>query len=300
MLRVQLRRSISISRALFAESSFGRQFSTHNNSKLEGKVALITGGASGIGKETAIRFINNGAKVVITDVQQQLGQDTAKQLGSNASFITCNVSKETEVSDAVDYAVSKYGQLDIMFNNAGVTYNAPTSIVDLDFAEYDRVMAINLRGVMAGVKHASRVMIPRRTGSILCTASVTGMLGGLSPHTYSTSKSGVIGMVRSVASELCKHGIRINCISPWAIPTPAALESFTKSYPGVDAQRLPNIIESTGVLEGAFCESSDIANAAVFLASDDAKYISGHNLVVDGGFTAIKTLEIPAPEQVKT
>lgn len=142
--------------------------------KLEGKVALITGAASGIGKETATKFINHGAKVVIADIHPNFGRETAEQLGPKAAFIGCDVTKESDISAAVDYAVSKHGQLDIMYNNAGVACRTPPSIVDLDLEAFDRVMKINVRGVIAGVKHASRVMIPRRTGSIICTASVTG------------------------------------------------------------------------------------------------------------------------------
>ncbi|EEF41657.1 short chain alcohol dehydrogenase, putative [Ricinus communis] len=268
------------------------------HSKLEGKVALITGAASGIGKATAAKFINNGAKVVLADIQHQLGQDTAQELGPDAAFIVCDVTKEADISNAVDFAISKFNQLDIMYNNAGVACNTPRSIVDLDLAAFDRVMNINVRGIMAGIKHASRVMIPRRTGSILCTASITGILGGTAQHTYSVSKATVIGIVKSVAAELCQYGIRVNCISPFAIPTPFVMKELYQLYPGVDPQRLVEILHNTGMLKGANCEPIDIANAAFYLASDDAKYVSGHNLVVDGGFTTSKSLGFPAPDEV--
>lgn len=267
-------------------------------SKLEGKVALITGAASGIGKETATKFINNGAKVVLADIQTQLGNNTATQLGPNASFIPCNVTKESDISDAVDFTVSKYGQLDIMYNNAGVACQSPPSIVDLDLDRFDRVMAINVRGVLAGIKHATRVMVPRQSGSILCTASVTGVMGGLAPHTYSISKFAVVGIMKSLAAELGRYGIRINCISPFAIPTRFSMDEMQRFFPGVESQRLMDMIHKTGILEGANCEPEDIANAAVYLASDDAKYVSGHNLVVDGGFTSVKSFEFTAPSQV--
>ncbi|KAG8389421.1 hypothetical protein BUALT_Bualt02G0227800 [Buddleja alternifolia] len=265
-------------------------------SKLEGKVALITGAASGIGKETATKFINNGAKVVLTDIQTDLGHEAARDLGPNASFIHCDVTKEAEISNAVDFAVSKHKHLDIMYNNAGIACHTPPSIVDLDLAVFDRVMAVNVRGVLAGIKHGARVMIPRQKGVILCTASVTGLIGGLAQHTYSVSKSGVIGIMKSAAAELCKHGIRVNCVSPMAIPTPFVIEELRKYYPGVDSERLVQMVHGFSELKGGVCEAVDIANAAVYLASDDAKFVSGHNLVVDGGFTSMKSLSLPTPD----
>lgn len=236
--------------------------------------------------------------MVIADIDSNLGQETAEELGPQARFMPCDVSKEEDVSDVVDFTVSRFGRLDIMFNNAGVACRTPASIADLDLAHFDRVMAINVRGVVAGIKHASRVMIPNKAGSILCTASVTGVLGGLSQHTYSLSKCGVIGIVRSVSSELCRHGIRINSISPFVIPTWLVMSEMEQMYTGVGTQGIIDIIHHAGVLEGTTCEPIDIANAALYLASDDAKYVSGHNLVVDGGFTVFKSLGFPAPSQV--
>ncbi|OIT02919.1 PREDICTED: short-chain dehydrogenase reductase 3c-like [Nicotiana attenuata] len=286
MLRV-----MSMSRSLLLQT-LSKKFSTQIERKLEGKVAVITGAASGIGKETAAKFINHGAKVVIVDIQRQLGQETASELGPNATFVPCDVTKESEISDVVDYAVSRHGQLDIMYNNAGIACRTSPSIVDLDLERFDRVMAINVRGVVAGIKHAARVMIPQGSGCILCTASVTGVIGGLAQPTYSTSKSSVIGIVKSVTAQLCKQGIRINCISPFAIPTPFSLDEMKHYFPGVEPQDLAKILHSASELKGAYCEPIDVANAALFLASEDAKFISGHNLVVDGGFTSFKSLNL--------
>ncbi|KAL5060482.1 hypothetical protein RYX36_032086 [Vicia faba] len=298
MLRICLRKNIPYARPLFAES-FYRLLSTRPERKLQDKVALITGGASGIGRAAATKFINNGAKVIIADIDQQHGRETVKELGPNATFVTCDVTKESDISNAVDFAVSEYKQLDIMYNNAGIPCKTPPSIVDLDLESFDKVMDINVRGVMVGIKHAARVMIPRGTGSILCTASVTGVIGGMAQHTYSVSKFAVIGIVKSLASELCRHGIRINCISPIAIPTPFVMNEMNQIYPHLESERLVEIVRNVGVLKGANCEPSDVANAALYLASDDARYVNGHNLVVDGGFTSFKSLEFPAPDQVQ-
>ncbi|KAL5701465.1 hypothetical protein ACHQM5_026796 [Ranunculus cassubicifolius] len=264
-----------------------------NMTILENKVALITGAASGIGRATASEFIKNGAKVVIADIQDQLGQQTASELGPNATYISCNVSEESDISSAVDFTVSKHGHLDIMFNNAGISGNTPPSILDLNLDDFDRVMNINVRGAVAGIKHASRVMIPRRRGSILCTASITGIIGGLAPPTYSISKFAVAGMVKALAAELSRYGIRVNCVSPFAIPTPFAMDEMKTIYPGVEKSKLEGFIYETGELAGTKCEVQDIAKAALYLASDDAKYVSGHNLVVDGGFTQFRRLGFP-------
>lgn len=260
-------------------------------------MALITGAASGIGKATATEFIRNGAKVIIADIQQKLGEEAAAELGPNAAFVYCDVTQESDVSAAVDYAVSKHDHLDIMYNNAGITGPVSSNITDLNLTDFDWVMNINARGAIAGIKHAARVMVPRQTGCILCTASITGILGGISHHAYSISKFTVAGIVKSTASELCRHGIRVNCISPAAVPTTMAISSLSKFFPGLDASRVAEIVQGMGTLKGVNCHAIDIARAALYLASDDGRYVSGHNLVVDGGFTSFKSMEFPAPEK---
>lgn len=267
-------------------------------SRLEGKVALITGSASGLGKATAHEFVQHGAQVIIADNDTELGPQVARELGPSARFVECDVTVEAQIAQAVDAAMAHYGKLDIMYNNAGITGpTVPPSIVDLDLDEFDRVMRINVRGMIAGIKHASRVMIPVGSGSILCTSSISGLMGGLGPHPYTISKFAILGVVKSVATELCRAGIRVNCISPAPIPTPMSLSQIGKFYPGLTQEQIVDIVNGLGELKGAKCEDIDVARAALYLASDDAKFISGHNLIVDGGFTSFKSLAFPSPNQ---
>ncbi|XP_068665668.1 short-chain dehydrogenase reductase 3c-like isoform X2 [Aristolochia californica] len=266
--------------------------------RLEGKVAIITGGASGLGKATAYEFIQQGAKVIIADIKTEIGRRTASELGPQAQFIPCDVTDERQIAEAVDFAVNQHRKLDIMYNNAGITGPIfPSSIVDLDLDTFDQVMDVNVRGIVAGIKHAARVMVPVGSGSILCTASISGILGGLGSHSYTVSKFAIPGLVKSVSSDLGRHGVRINCISPFAIPTKFVVDQFTGLYPGAKPGQICDIVKGMGELVGTTCEESDVAWAAVYLASDEAKYVTGHNLVVDGGFTSSKRLAMPMPHQ---
>jgi len=266
--------------------------------RLVGKIALITGGASGLGKATAREFIQEGAVVVIADVNSKLGLQTAEELGPQAHFVHCDVTVEESVAGAVDATVTRYGRLDVMLNSAGVAGSlAGTSrMAELDLAQLDAVMAVNVRGTLAGIKHATRVMAPAGAGSILCMASISGVLGGLGTYPYSVSKFAVAGAVKAAAAELSRHGVRVNCISPHAVPTPMVVDQFSTMLGGAaDEEQVAAIIRDLGELKGATCEAVDVARAAVYLASDDAKYVSGHNLVVDGGFTSYKHLKLPFP-----
>ena len=240
-------------------------------SSVAGKVAVITGAASGIGKATATEFIRNGAKVILTDVQDDVGRAVAAGLGPDASYARCDVTDEAQIAAAVDLAVAR------------------------DLADFDRVMSANARSAVACLKHAARVMVPRGSGCVLCTGSTTGMLGGVAALPYSLSKATVMSVVRMAADELARSGVRVNAISPHAIATPLLVRSLARQHPGVPDEQLKRLVE-TGMseLRGAVLELEDVARAAVYLASDEAKFVTGHNLVIDGGFTVGKRIGVPA------
>lgn len=250
--------------------------------RLEGKVALITGGASGIGECTARVFANHGAKVVIADIQDEVGKSVSESIGPNCTYVHCDVTDESQIKAAVDEAVSSRGKLDIMFNNAGIADESKARIVDNDKADFERVLSVNVTGVFLGIKHAAQAMIPRRSGCVLSTASVSSYLGGAASHAYACSKHAVLGLTKNAAVELGQFGIRVNCLSPYALATPLATR-----FVGVDDEELEMAMSSLANLKHVILKAEDVANAALYLASDEGRYISGHNLLIDGGFSIV-------------
>ncbi|XP_039122286.1 zerumbone synthase [Dioscorea cayenensis subsp. rotundata] len=274
----------------FQAMSSGGEASSTSSQRLEGKVALVTGGASGIGEGICKLFRQHGAKICIADVKDDLGQALSKSLGGDnyAAFIHCDVTIEEDVSRAVDFTAEKYGTLDIMINNAGITGNKVIDIRNVDFNEFKRVLDVNLSGVFLGMKHAARIMIPQKKGSIISMASVSSVIGGAGPHGYTTSKHAVVGLTKSVATELGKHGIRVNCVSPYAVPTGLSMPHLPESERSEDAlEGFLTFISSHANLKGVDLMPNDVAQAALYLASDESRYISALNLIVDGGFTCV-------------
>ncbi|MBE1536966.1 SDR family oxidoreductase [Actinomadura algeriensis] len=249
--------------------------------RLAGKVAVITGGASGIGAGTARLFHAEGARVVIGDLQEEPGAVLAAELGEGAVFARADVTREDDVAALVDTAVERFGGLDVMMNNAGVMgVLGPVDRTPL--AEADLTIAINLRGVLCGMKHAARVMKPRRSGVILSTSSPAGMLGGVGPHVYSAVKAGVIGLSNSVAAELRRFGVRCNVLVPGAVVSPMTaglVAGGPGDLPGAEAA-----LSATAYMDRPL-RPADVAAGALYLASDEASHVTGIVLPVDAGMT---------------
>jgi NAD(P)-dependent dehydrogenase (short-subunit alcohol dehydrogenase family) len=253
--------------------------------RLEGRVAIITGGASGIGAATARLFIEEGAFIHIADVQDEKGVKLAEELGSRSEYLHADVSQEGDVGALVARVVEARGRLDCMFNNAGIA--GPTNPIEsVDVEAFDEAVGVLLRGVFLGIKHAAPIMKSQGSGSIISTASVAGLRTGYGNHVYSAAKAGVIQLTRLVAMELGESGVRVNCICPGFIPTP--MIGRARGLPIHEADRkLDEIRESFTKAQPLRRpgDPADIAKAALWLASDDSSFVNGHALVVDGGVT---------------
>jgi NAD(P)-dependent dehydrogenase (short-subunit alcohol dehydrogenase family) len=262
-----------------------------NAERFSGRVALVTGGASGIGAATVERFVAEGCRVVIGDIQRERGEAFAARFGSAAVFGTCNVTREDDVAQLVDLAAARFGHLDIMFNNAGIV-GAIGPIDTTPAAEWAASIDVLLNGVFYGMKHAARVMKPRGRGSIISMASTAGLMGGLGPHAYAAAKHAVVGLTRNVGAELCRFGIRVNAIAAASMATPMVANVMTGNPDAIDEAR--RLLAEASPLRGRPGLAEDVANAALWLASDESGYTNGHVLTTDAGITAGATVAGPA------
>ncbi|MBA0685466.1 hypothetical protein Goari_013124 [Gossypium aridum] len=252
------------------------------SNKLQGKIAIITGGASGIGEAAAHHFAAHGAQmIVIADIQDELGQKVVESIGSHkCSFMHCDVTDEEQVKNLVQSTVQNYRRLDIMFSNAGIFSSSTQTVLELDLAQFDRLFNINVRGMAACVKHAARAMVELNVrGSIVCTASVASSAAGEMDTDYFITKHAVLGLMRSASKQLGVHGIRVNSVSPFAVGTPLLCR-----YLGKEVEEVEQTYEPYTRLKGAVLKTKHVADAVLFLASQDSELITGHDLVVDAGY----------------
>ncbi len=259
--------------------------------RLEGKIAAITGAASGFGAATARRFVAEGCRVVLGDIQEGPVARLAQELGDSAAFTVCDVTREEDVAGLVDLAVERFGQLDIMFNNAGIV-GAVGPIDTTPAEEWKATVDVLLHGVFYGMKHAARVMKPRRQGAIVSMASTAGIMGGLGPHAYAACKHAVVGMTKNVGAELCRYGIRVNAIAPAGMATAMVANVITGDPNDIEGAK--RALAATSPLVDRAGTADDVANAALWLASDEAGYTNGHVLTTDAGTTTGAAAAAPA------
>jgi len=256
--------------------------------ELDGKVAIVTGGANGIGRATAEIFVEEGARVVIADLDRERGEALASEIGDSARFVRTDVSRKEDLQALVDFALATFGDLDVMVNNAGMTGVFHQQLLDDEFDDFDVVMRTNLASVMHGTRIAGRHMAKKRSGSIINTTSIAALVPSFAIATYRASKAGVITFTRSAAIELGELGIRVNAIAPGGIPT----QMNSHPVPGLSDEELEGLIaalEPARLITQPLKHTGnprDIGNMAMFLASDRAAHVTGQVIAVDGGVTA--------------
>lgn len=247
--------------------------------RLQNKVTLITGGGSGIGQATCLLFAREGAKVVVADYVAEGGNETVQQIkaaGGEATFVQADVSKSADVRNMIALALRAYGRIDVLFNNAGIE-GASAKLANYTEEEWDRVIAIDLTAVFLGMKYVIPEMIRQGGGVIISTASVAGMVGFQGSGAYAAAKAGVIQLTRLAALEYANKNIRVNCICPGVISTPMA-QRVMGDRPADQVARMEPI--------GHLGKPEDIANAALFLASDESSFATGAPFIIDGGYVA--------------
>ncbi|MDQ1924395.1 SDR family oxidoreductase [Massilia pseudoviolaceinigra] len=251
-------------------------------SSFEGKVVLVTGAAGGIGRAAAVAFGRAGACVVVADTSVDGGHATAAMIvenGGKALFVQCNVTRAAEVEALIDKTVAYYGRLDCAFNNAGIE-EEHLPLADADEALFDRIMNVNVKGTWLCMKYEIRQMLKQGSGSIVNTASVAGLVGAPTQPIYAASKHAVVGMTKTAAAEYAREGIRINSVCPGVVNTPMMGRALEREP--LREKKLRNVHPM-----GRFAEPVEIANAAMWLCSDQSSFVTGHQLAVDGGLTAI-------------
>jgi len=258
-----------------------------NMGVLDGKIAIITGGTSGIGERIAEVFVAEGANVIVAARRQEEGAALEKRLG--IAFARTDVSIEAEVRATIDQTVQRFGRIDCLVNNAGIA-STPISITDIDSGHFDQIMAVNVRGVFLGIKHVAPVMIAQGSGSIINISSGAGLLGG-GPHAYAASKAAVHSLTRTAAAELGEKGIRVNSISPGPVMTGIFAKAAGVAGPAAERaveDAVAEIFATISPIPRA-ATTEDIARGCVYLASDGSSFVNGHDLVIDGGATSIWT-----------
>jgi NAD(P)-dependent dehydrogenase (short-subunit alcohol dehydrogenase family) len=250
--------------------------------RLDGKVALITGAASGMGRAAARLFAREGARVVLADVAEEAGEAVARavrEAGGEARYVRADVSSESDAREMVEAARAAFGALHVLYNNAGVMLPEDGSVDATDASVWDRTLAVNVKGVAFGCKHGIPALLASGGGSIVNVASFVAFLGAATSQTaYTASKGAVLAMTREIAVEYARRGIRCNALCPGPIETPLLMQLL--SDPARRARRLVHIPM------GRLGRAEELAHAALFLASDDSSYMTGASLLVDGGITA--------------